>query len=133
MTLVILARAINQFIAYRPVSHSRRLLRGIAQGNTRTGATAFPSAAATASAIYNAPAGTSVRVWLDRSGKPEAPPPSSDGMILTALVAGITATAGAAAVLILCYLLCRIVLDRHRLARWESAWAAVGPQWTSRR
>ena len=81
----------------------------------------------------DASAGASVRVWLDRSGQPVASPPSPSGMIALALFAGITVTAGAALAVILCYLLCRIVLDRHRLARWESAWAAVGPQWTSRR
>jgi hypothetical protein len=87
----------------------------------------------TAPAIYNAPAGTSVRVWLGRSGNPKAPPPGPVDMIFTALVAGITATEGATLVLVFCYLLCRMVLDRHRLARWESAWATVGPRWTSRR
>ena len=30
----------------------------------------------TAPTIYHAPAGTSVQIWLDRSGEPEAPPPS---------------------------------------------------------
>jgi hypothetical protein len=54
-------------------------------------------------------------------------------MMATALFAAIAVTVGAAVVLILCYFLCRMVLDRHRLARWESAWAAVGPRWTSRR
>jgi len=87
----------------------------------------------TAPAIYDASAGASVPVWLDRSGQPVAPPPSPSGMIALALFAGITVTAGAALAVILCYRLCRMVLDRHRLARWESAWAAVGPQWTSRR
>lgn len=87
--------------------------------------------AVTAPAINNAPAGASVRVWLDHSGEPEAPPPSPGVMILTALFAGLSATAGAAAVLGLCYLLCRAALDRHRLAQWESAWAAIGPRWTS--
>ena len=62
-----------------------------------------------------------------------APPPSPDDLIFTALCAGFTATAGAAAVLIVCYLTSRMALDRHRLAGWESAWAAVGPQWTSHR
>jgi hypothetical protein len=89
--------------------------------------------AVTAPGIYDAPAGTPVRVWLNRSGNPEAPPPGPVDMIFTALIAGITVTEGAAVALILCYLLCRMVLDRHRLARWESAWAAVGPRWTSRR
>jgi hypothetical protein len=86
----------------------------------------------TAPAINNAPAGASVRVWLDRSGEPEAPPPGPGVMILTALFAGFGATAGAAVVLGVCYWLCRTALDRHRLARWESAWAAIGPHWTSR-
>jgi hypothetical protein len=54
-------------------------------------------------------------------------------MICTALMAGITIIGGAAVVLIFCYLLCRMVLDRHRLAGWESAWATVGPRWTTRR
>jgi hypothetical protein len=26
----------------------------------------------------------------------------------------------------------RWLLDRRRLANWEAAWAAVGPQWTRR-
>ena len=46
---------------------------------------------------------------------------------------GAIAFPGAALVLFLCYLLCRMVLDRHRLARWESAWVTVGPRWTTRR
>ena len=87
----------------------------------------------TAPAIYHAPAGTSVQIWLDRSGEPEAPPPSTAGMIFSALLAGITATAGATVVLILCYIFCRTLLDRHRLAGWESAWAAIGPRWTTHR
>jgi len=88
--------------------------------------------AVTAPAINNAPIGASVQVWLSRSGEPEAPPPSSSVMILTALFAGFSATAGAAVALGVCYRLCRMALDRHRLAGWESAWAAIGPRWTSR-
>ena len=89
--------------------------------------------AAAAPAIYHARAGTSVRVWLDRSGEPLDPPLSPGDMVFNALFADSMITADAGAALILCYLLCRIALDRHRLARWESAWAAVGPRWTSRR
>ena len=87
----------------------------------------------TAPAIYHAPAGTSVQIWLDRPGQPAGPPPSPGDMIFSALIAGITATAGAAVVLTLCYTFCRTILDRHRLTGWESAWAAVGPRWTSHR
>jgi hypothetical protein len=87
----------------------------------------------TAPAVYHAPAGTPVQIWLDRSGEPAAPRPSPADMIFSALLAGITATAGAAVVLTLCYTFCRTILDRHRLAGWEAAWAAVGPRWTSHR
>jgi hypothetical protein len=89
--------------------------------------------AATAPAIYDAPAGASVPVWLDRSGQPRLPPAGPGAMIFNALSAAVTTTAGAAVALVICYSVCRIALDRHRLARWEAAWAAVGPRWTSRR
>ena len=89
--------------------------------------------AVTAPAIGNAPAGASVQPWLDRSGKPLAPPPSPGDTIFMALLVGIIPTAGAIVVLILCYRLCRKVLDRHRLASWELAWEVTGPRWTSRR
>jgi hypothetical protein len=87
----------------------------------------------TAPAIYDAPAGASVRVWLDRSGQPVPSPPSARDLVVDALFAGISVTAAAALVLVVCYLSCRVILDRHRLARWEAAWAAVGPRWTSHR
>jgi hypothetical protein len=87
----------------------------------------------TAPASYDAPAGTSVKIWLGHSGQPVAPPPGWWNITATALLASVVTIAGAAMVLILCYGLCREALDRYRAARWESAWAAVGPQWTSRR
>jgi hypothetical protein len=83
--------------------------------------------------IHNVPAGGSAQVWLSRPGQTMAARPSPLGMAVTALFTGLCLTEGAALVLGLCYLLCRMILDRHRLARWESAWAAVGPRWTSRR
>jgi hypothetical protein len=102
-----------------------RLPNGRQRSGTLTAVT-FP-------AIYGAPAGASVRVWLDRAGQPLPSPSSASDLIADALAAGISSTAGAALVLALCYSLCRIALDRHRLAKWESAWAATGPRWTSRR
>lgn len=89
-----------------------------------------------APAIYGARPGASVRIWLDRSGAPQPPPPGQRDMILDALfdalIAGLIITVGAAVLLIFCYRLCRLALDRHRLARWGSAWVATGPQWTDR-
>ena len=48
--------------------------------------------------------------------------------VLMALAAGV----GIAAGLLIPYRLSRLVLDRRRLAAWESAWALTGPRWTSR-
>jgi hypothetical protein len=78
-------------------------------------------------------AGTRIPIWLNRDDEPAAPP---SGQLLTITFASLTAVtiaAGAAAGLLICYGLCRVALDQRRLAAWESAWAATGPRWTSRR
>jgi hypothetical protein len=83
-------------------------------------------------AVYRVPAGAAVRGWPGHSGQPRLLRPGPRDRSADALLAGTTITVGAAVALILCYRLCRAVLDRHRLAGWDSAWAVVGPQWTSR-
>jgi hypothetical protein len=85
-----------------------------------------------APAIYGARTGTAVQVWLGRSGEPQLPPAGQREIVVTALIAGFIVTIGGAGLLMLCYRLCRLALDRHRLAGWGSAWAATGPPWTSR-
>src|SRR6266536_2048806 len=67
-----------------------------------------------------AAARTSIRGWPDRFGEPPASPPSPSDMMVNAVLADTTIMVGAAVVLTLCYLLCWMALDRHRLARWES-------------
>jgi hypothetical protein len=54
-------------------------------------------------------------------------------MILSALLVPFWGAGMAAVVLVICYWLGRLALDRRRLASWESAWALTGPRWTSRR
>lgn len=67
---------------------------------------------------------------LNTSGSPAPPPGRSDNA--AGVVLGTTfLLAGVAALLNCCYVLCRIALDRHRLARWDEAWAVTGPRWTS--
>ncbi len=83
--------------------------------------------------IMGAPAGARVPVWLDRSGQPAAPPAGQAAMIVNALVLGVAVAGGAAAALVICYVLCRLALDRRRLTAWESAWSSTGPRWTTRR
>jgi hypothetical protein len=87
---------------------------------------------ATAPSILGAAAGARIPVWLDRSGQPVAPPGGQVAMIVNALAPGTTVAGGAGITLLVCYGLCRLVLDRRRLAAWESAWSLTGPRWTTR-
>jgi hypothetical protein len=87
----------------------------------------------TAPGIWGASAGTRVQIWLTASGVPAEPPPGGTVVLFTAIVIAISAACGAGIALILCYWLFRLVLDRRRLAAWESAWALTGPRWTTRR
>ena len=89
--------------------------------------------AATVPGISGAAAGTRVAVWLNRSGQPAGPPPGQAVMIIYALVTGGAVTAVAGVALLVAYALARYVLDRRRLAGWETAWARTGPSWTVQR
>ena len=86
----------------------------------------------TAPGIWDAPAGTRVQIWVTSSGTPVAPP-SGMVMVCNAILAEFGVITGSGVALIVCYGLCRLALDRRRLRDWESAWAATGPRWTSRR
>lgn len=86
----------------------------------------------TAPGISYAPRGASVHIWLDRDGEPLVAPPGPVDMVLNAVFVAVCVMAAAAVLLILSYGVCRVTLERHRLARWESAWAAIGPEWTRR-
>jgi len=88
---------------------------------------------ATAPDILGAKAGARIPVWLAPSGQPVAPPGDQVAMIVSALAPGTAVAGGAGITLLVCYGLCRLVLDRRRLAAWESAWSLTGPRWSTRR
>jgi hypothetical protein len=88
---------------------------------------------ATTPDIAGASAGARISVWLNRSGHPAAPPAGQAIMIIYALVVGAVVAGLAGLAVLLVYALCRLVLDRRRLAAWESAWDRTGPRWTSHR
>ncbi len=87
----------------------------------------------TAPAISGAPAGTRVQVWLTRSGQPQQPPVTPTGAMLSCVILTICAMSGAAVALLLCYWLCRLAIDRRRLAAWAAEWTLTGPKWNTRR
>jgi hypothetical protein len=83
--------------------------------------------------ITGTAADTRIPIWLNRSDQPVAPPAGLVAMIVNALAVGAATAVGAAIALLIVYTLCRLALDRRRLAAWESAWSLTGPRWTSRR
>jgi len=87
----------------------------------------------TAPGITGAASGARIPVWLDRSGQPVAPSGGQVAMIVNALAAGAAVAGGAGMALLISYALCRLALNRRRLAAWESAWSLTGPRWTTRR
>jgi hypothetical protein len=88
---------------------------------------------ATAPGIAGASTGSRVRVWLTGAGRPEDPPAGTAEAVTTSVVFVIGAVCGTAIVLLICYWLGRLALDRRRLARWASEWSLIGPGWTTRR
>ncbi len=88
---------------------------------------------ATTPGIIGAAAGARVPVWLDRSSHPVASPDGQVTVIVNALAVGAAVAGGAGIALLICYALCRLALNRRRLAAWESAWSLTGPRWTTRR
>ncbi len=75
-------------------------------------------------------AGSTQTVWLDSAGHARAPAmskPELSGAIGTGIL---LALAGLAVVVAVATRLARWVLDRRRIASWETAWLAVGPRWS---
>jgi hypothetical protein len=75
-------------------------------------------------------AGSTVPVWLDRAGNVRMPPLTAAQASDRVVVATLIALAGLAVLLAGMALLARRVLDRRRLAGWETAWLSVGPHWS---
>jgi hypothetical protein len=77
-------------------------------------------------------AGSTVRLWVDAAGSPADPPLNHRHVVALEATAVVIATATLGIMLLCLAWAGRRVLDRRRLAAWEAAWAAVGPQWTRR-
>ena len=80
----------------------------------------------------NLAAGRTVQLWVDTAGSPTGPPPRHAAPVAVEALAAVLAAAALGAVLWWLAGAGRWMLDRRRLAGWEAAWAAVGPQWTWR-
>jgi hypothetical protein len=76
------------------------------------------------------PAGSRVRIWLDRSGRWAGLPLNQQIVMVRVATAVIGTIIMVAAVLAAVGCVGQRLLDRRRLAGWEADWNAVGPQWT---
>jgi hypothetical protein len=81
-------------------------------------------------ALAGTRAGSTVPVWLDRAGNVRVPPLTAAQASDRVVVVTLTAMACLAVLLAGMTLLARRVLDRRRLAGWETAWLSAGPQWS---
>lgn len=73
--------------------------------------------------------GSTVPVWINDAGDPAPAPVNSTDAATTGVVAGIFAWLVAALTLAAAYGITRLVLDRRRVAKWESEWATLGDRW----
>jgi hypothetical protein len=93
-------------------------------GTARTGRVPAPTGAR---------AGSTVRVWVGRSGGLTRPPLTDSQAVTRAILAAVTAPTALAIALLGTGVLAHWVLHRRRLAAWEAEWRATGPRWTSSR
>jgi hypothetical protein len=92
-------------------------------GQVRTGQVFLPAGTA----------GSTVMIWVNRSGQVADAPLQPGQVAGRADIAGALAIAGLAVMLMIVGLTGRWALDRRRLAAWDADWLANGPRWTSRR
>jgi hypothetical protein len=77
-----------------------------------------------------APAGTTVRVWVDAAGRAAEPPLRHSQVVGQAVMAAMAAVFAVAVLLGGVGWFARRVADRRRLAAWDAAWRGTGPKWS---
>jgi hypothetical protein len=76
--------------------------------------------------------GQTVPIWVNPAGLPTGPPLTHRAVLARTVLAAAVVPVVLAIVLGFVAGVGRWVIDRRRLAGWDSAWASVGPQWTKR-
>jgi hypothetical protein len=71
-------------------------------------------------------AGAAVPVWVDEAGRQTGPPLGRSQVICQAALDAVLAVVGLGLILLCAGMLARAVLDRRRLAAWESEWRRIG-------
>jgi hypothetical protein len=69
-------------------------------------------------------------VWVDRSGRLTGPPVTAATVADKVLLAARAVPAALALVLRATWVYAEMILDRRRMAAWDTDWAVLEPQWT---
>ena len=93
-------------------------------GASRTGLVPAPGGAA---------AHSTVRIWVDASGRVTGPPLRHDQATGQVWLAAVTAPMALGVILLCAESLAMRTVNRRRIAAWDADWQATGPRWTSRR
>lgn len=88
---------------------------------------------ARASLPLDAEAGDHVTVWVDGHDGITDPPQDRIATVTEAIAVAFSVVVGAAGLLLLLVTVVRLILDRTRLADWESAWTAADARWRRHR
>jgi hypothetical protein len=78
----------------------------------------------------NARAGQQEWIWVTPAGQVTRPPLTSAGVQDEITFAVLTATMGVAVLFAISLAVLRLVFARRRMAGWQRAWDAVGPNWS---
>jgi hypothetical protein len=81
---------------------------------------------------YDAKAGATVSVWIDRSGGVTEPPITTAGAAVDAIVLALLLWSAAAGSMALLYLATRFVHKKFRSRQWATEWKRIAPEWTGR-
>ncbi|HEX8864335.1 MAG TPA: hypothetical protein VF821_01645 [Lentzea sp.] len=95
----------------------------LADGTTRRGLVPAP---------YSAEAGTTLRIWVDRSGEVTEPPMTSQGAAFNAFFSALLLWALVAGTMAALFGSVRFVCMRIRLRWWQLEWERTAPDWTGR-
>ena len=76
--------------------------------------------------------GSVIRVWTNAQGSLASPPLAHAQIVSRAVTVGLVAPAVLAFLLLTAAGLVHRLLDRRRMAAWETDWTTVEPQWTRR-
>lgn len=78
---------------------------------------------------YGDRAGQRISLWTNDNGDPLTPPKTATDLRTEAIMVGLLFAAGWSVLLGAGYAVCRMRLNRRRLAQWDTEWARVSEKW----